>query len=215
MSFEKLLSELTELSAEQETLTKALPAGDGKDDDKIQAAAEEGGDGDGAGAGDGDGDGDDKGGDGDGDGDQMGKSLGTVTLEDGSQAEAIDGTELVKSLMERVETTEGQMQKALEGAVGLIKSQGAMIKSLSEQVAKLAGAGRGRKTVVTVTEKTPAGQQMSKSEPAGLSGQEFMAKALTAQASGKILAKDVAAIEAYLNRGMAIPEHLVARVVGQ
>lgn len=213
MSFEKLLSELQELGAEQETLNKALPADDGKDDDKIQAAAADGGDGDGDGdgAGDGDGDGDDAKGDKDGD-EPMGKSLGTVTLESGEQVDAIDGTELVKSLMARVETSEGQMQKALEGAVGLIKSQGAMIKSLSEQVNKLAGAGRGRKAMLTVTEKTPAGQQMSKSEPAGMSGEEFMAKALTAQAAGKILAKDVSAIEMYLNRGMQIPAHLIARV---
>lgn len=209
MSFEKLISELEEMSTEQENLSKALPADEGKDEDKIQAAAADGGDGDGAAAGAGDGDGDkDK----DGDGDQMGKSLGTVTLEDGTQAEAIDGTELVKSLMARVETTEGQMQKALEGAIGLIKGQSAMIKSLSEQVAKLAGTGRGRKTVVTVTEKNPAGTPMNKSEPAGMTGEEFMAKALVAQSNGKILAKDVSAIEMYLNRGMPIPAHLIARV---
>lgn len=207
MSFEKLLSELQELSTEQENLSKALPADDGKDDEKIQTAAADGGDGKGDGDGDKDGDKD-----GDGDGEQMGKSLGTVTLADGSQAEAIDGTELVKSLMTRVETTEGQMQKALEGAIGLIKGQSAMIKSLSEQVAKLAGTGRGRKTVVTVTEKTPAGTPMNKSEPAGMTGEEFMAKALQAQATGKILAKDVSAIEMYLNRGMPIPAHLIARV---
>jgi hypothetical protein len=204
MSFEQLLTDIQSLGVEQETLSKALPSGEGEDDDKIQAAADDGKkdeedlvqkDGD------------------DEDGDKpMSKSLGVVTLENGEQVDAIDGTELVKSLMARVETSEGQMQKALEGAVGLIKSQGAMIKSLSEQVSKLAGAGRGRKAVVTVTEKTPAGTPMNKSEAAGMTGQEFMAKALSAQAAGKILAKDVSAIEMYLNRGMQIPEHLIARV---
>lgn len=214
MSFEKLISELSELGAEQEQMSKALPADDGADDDKIQAAAADGGDGDGAGADAGADAGDGDGASKDDDGEPMGKSLGMVTLENGEQVDAIDGTELVKALMARVETTEGQMQKALEGAVGLIKGQSAMIKSLSDQVAKLAGAGRGRKAAVTVHEKV-GGAPLNKSEPAGMNADEFMAKALTAQAAGKIRGVDVAMIENCVNRGIAVPEGLVNKVVGQ
>ena len=206
MSFEQLLSEIQEMSSEQETMSKALPAEDGKDD-KIQAAAEEGGDMEGAGDGT-EGAVAESGGE---DEDEpMGKSLGAVTLENGETVEAIDGTELVKSLMARVESGEEQMQKALTGAIGLIKSQGEMIKSLSEQITKLSNAGRGRKAIVTVTEKTTT--PMAKSEPTGMSGQEFMAKALSAQAAGRIRGVDVAAIEGYLNRGMQVPAHLIERV---
>jgi hypothetical protein len=212
MSFEQLLSEIQELSSEQETMSKALPAEDGKDD-KIQAAAADGGDMDGAGNGEGDGATDD--GAGLGEGEQMGKSLGTVTLADGSQVEGIDGTELVKSLMTRVETSEDQMHKALEGALGLIKSQSAMLKSLTEQVGKLSNAGRGRKTAVTVHDKVGAGATMAKSEPSGMKPEEFLSKALSAQAAGRIRGHEVAMIENYVNRGMTVPEALVNKVVGQ
>lgn len=213
MSFDKLLSEIQALGSEQETMSKALPAGDGEDDANIQAAAEDGGDmdGDGDGAGDGEG--------GDESDDTLGKSLGMVTLADGTQAEAVDGTEMVKSLLSQIDemksgsaVRETQMAKALEGVVSLAKSQATMLKSLQAQVAKLSGEGRGRKAVLTVTEKTPSGTPMSKSEPAGLSSQEFMSKALTAQAAGKIRGVEIATIEGYLNRGMPVPEHLVARV---
>jgi hypothetical protein len=214
MSFEKLFSEIQELGSEQETMNKALPAGDGADDENIQAAAEDGGDMDGAGAEDGAGE--DTGDDGD---DTLGKSLGTVTLADGTKADAIDGTELVKSLMSQVDelkssstAREGQMTKALEGAVGLLKTQQTMLKSLQEQVTKLGGVGRGRKAVLTISEKIPAGSAMNKSEAPGMSGQEFMAKALDAQKAGRIQGVEVATIEGYLNRGMPVPAHLIARV---
>lgn len=211
MSFDKLLSELQALGAEQDTMSKALPADEGKDDEKIQAAAVDGGD-EGAAAAeagaDGDGDGDD-----DADGDEpMGKSLGTVTLPNGEQVEATDGTELVKALMARVETTEGQMQKALEGAIGLIKGQHTLIKSLTEQVSKLANAGRGRKAVVTVNEKTTAAGSLSKSEP-GMTGQEFMLKANSAFSAGKISGKELTVIDVCLRQSQPVDPTLISKVL--
>jgi len=200
MSFENLLDEL-------ETMTKALPSDAGEDDAKIQAAAEDGGDGDGGEEIDGDDD-DDKD-----EGEEMGKSF-SFTLEDGTVVEAQDGTELVKSLMARVENTEGTMVKALGVAVDLIKSQGDMIKSLTDRVEKLAGQGKGRKAVVSVTEKAPATMAKSESQDAeGLTPNEFMAKALAAQAAGKITGSDVSRAESYLNKGQAIPAEIVNRVL--
>ena len=206
--FEKLLGEIADLGAEQEAMTKALPADDGKDEENIQAAAAEGGL---------DGDADDEGGKPDGDADDegnapMAKSF-ELTLEDGTRLVAQDGTEIVKSLQARVEQNEEQMSKALGSAVELIKGQSALIKSLSERVAKLSGEGRGRKTVVSVVEKPgPGASTMAKSEPAGLSPEQFFVKALDAQKAGRISGTEIAVAEACLNRGEAIPASIVQRV---
>lgn len=215
--YEKLLEEL-------ETMAKAMPGDEGADDDKIQAAAaaanpDADGDGENDVTGDdlnpegGEGLGDE--GEGDGDGDEtMGKSF-ALKLEDGTELEAIDGTELVKSLMARVESNEGTVMKALGTAVDLLGKQGNMIKSLQDEVKKLAGEGRGRKTVVSVSEKPVAGATMAKSQGAadGLSANEFMAKALAAQASGRLTGLDVARAESALNKGLPVPQDVVNRVI--
>lgn len=213
--YEKLLEEL-------ETMAKAMPGDDAADDDKIAAAAAEANpDADGDGKNDVTGDDIDAGGegagadDGAGDGDEtMGKSF-ALKLEDGTELEAIDGTELVKSLMARVESNEGTVMKALGTAVDLLGKQGDMIKSLQDEVKKLAGEGRGRKTVVSVSEKPVAGATMAKSQGAadGLSANEFMAKALAAQASGRLTGLDVARAESALNKGLPVPRDVVNRVI--
>lgn len=209
MSFEKLMAELSSLSADQETMAKALPADDGKDEEKIQAAAGEGGS---------DGDADDMGGKPDGDEDDggdkpMAKSF-KFTLEDGTEVDAQDGTELVKSLQDRIAATEVTMAKALGSAVELIKGQASMIKSLSDSVKKLGGEGRGRKAVVSVVEKpAPGASPMAKSEPAGVSHEVFFAKAMAAQKEGRLSGMDIAMAESCLNRGEVIPQSIVARVM--
>lgn len=214
--YEKLLEEL-------ETMAKAMPGDEGADDDKIQAAAAAANpDADGDGENDVTGDdlnpeglGDEGEGEGDGDDEEtMGKSF-ALKLEDGTELEAIDGTELVKSLMARVESNEGTVMKALGTAVDLLGKQGNMIKSLQDEVKKLAGEGRGRKTVVSVSEKPFAGATMAKSQGAadGLSANEFMAKALAAQASGRLTGLDVARAESALNKGLPVPQDVVNRVI--
>ena len=208
--FDKLMQELGTLQADQETMTKALPADDGKDEEKIQAAAAESGL-------DGDGDADDMGGEPDGDEDDEGKPAMAksfkFTLEDGTEVEAQDGSELVKSLQSRIEQNEGQMMKALETAVGLIKGQGDLIKSMQDQMKKLGGEGRGRKAVVSVVEKPSPGENvLAKSEPAGMSHDQFFAKAMVAQREGRISGTEIAMAEACLNRGEAIPQNIVQRV---
>ena len=221
-NFEALLAEL---NTEVESMAKALPAADdlppGDEDEdldkegtvdtaatdkKVMAAA-------------GDGDADDEGGKPDGDADDapmMGKSM-TVEI-DGKQVEAFDGTELVKSLMGQVEqlggkltASEDKLAKALTETLGVVKSQGAVIKSLQDTVAKLATAGRGRKSAVVVHEP---GTDLTKSQPAGgqLSGNEIMAKALSAQAAGRLTGIDVARVEGHLNQGMAIPADILSRL---
>lgn len=211
MSFDKLLEEL-------DVLAKSY-ADDDNDDAKIQAAADAGNtDSDNDGINDEDEhkepDGDENGVDNDNDGDgMMGKSF-AFRLEDGTEMEAVDGTELVKSLIDRIENNEGTIQKALVAAVDLITKQGAMIKSLQADFKSLSGAGRGRKAVVSVVEK-PAVGDLTKSQSAetvSMTATEFMTKAMAAQAAGRLTGIDVARAEAYLNKGIAVPADIMARV---
>lgn len=223
MSFEKLLSDLDELQklqksapADDQLDAEAEGVSDAADDADIAAAAA-----DGAEAGEHtEPDADDFGGEPDGDVDDepLGKSF-RFTLEDGQEVEAVDGTELVKSLMARfdafgstVAQKEEAMTKALGAAVDLIKSQGEAIATLQTEVKRLASEGRGRKAVVSVAEKPAAGTMM-KSEPAGISGEEFMAKALSAQKVGRITALEVSKAEGYLLKGLAVPADIVNRVL--
>lgn len=218
-NFEALLAEL---NTEVESMAKALPAADdmppGDEDEgdvdtaatdkKVMAAA-------------GDGDADDEGGEPDGDADDEGKPMmgKSMTVEiDGKQVEAVDGTELVKSLMGQVEqlggkltASEDKLAKALTDTLGVVKSQGAVIKSLQDTVAKLATAGRGRKSAVVVHEP---GVDLTKSQTAGsqLSGNEIMAKALSAQTAGRLTGIDVARVEGHLNQGMAVPADILSRL---
>lgn len=195
-AFDALLGEL-------DTLTKAIPAVvDG--DDKIANAD----------AGNNDDDEEDKeGGDA-----PMAKSF-VVKLEDGSEVEAQDGTELVKSLMGRIDNNEETLAKALGSAVNLIKVQGeqlaqttALVKSLQSKVSELSGEGRGRKTVVSIHEK-PA-NVMAKSEPEGLTAQEFMTKSNAAFDAGRISGKDLTVIDVSIRNNQAIDQSLVAKVLG-
>src|SRR5690606_10978380 len=210
MSFEKLLAELQELQSDQEDLQKALPDDSGEDDEKIRAAAEDGRTHDPDVEPDSDrGEREDDEVD---EGEVTVKSF-TLKLDDGTEIEAQDGTELVKALTARLDKTEASMKGALETAVSLIKKQGDMIKSLSERVAKLGGEGRGRKAVVSVVERPNPGSTLSKSDPASTTGEEFLAKALDAQKAGRITSLDVATAEACLNRGQPVPASIIQRVV--
>lgn len=208
MSFDKLLEELG-------VMAKSLGNDDGaKDDDNIQAAADEAGTANQDAAADAASDHVEPDGDEDEAGDEpMGKSF-AFTLENGEVIEALDGTELVKSLMDRVNTNESQMTKALGAAIALIGQQGAMIKSLQGEMKKLAGEGRGRKAVVSVAEKVPAGQTMTKSEQPGMTPQEFFAKANAAFSAGRLSGQELTVIDVCMRSGQSIDQGLVAKVVG-
>lgn len=219
-AFEKLMAELNGAASDQDTMRKALPAGDGEDDKNIQAAAAEGGGMDGKkvdGAVDGKPNDDD---DEDDDDKPLGKSLGPVTLPDGTQVEAVDGTELVKALQDEVKQLgakqaegESQMVKALEQCVTLVKGQNAMLKSMQDELTKLRGEGRGRKTVLTVTEKPGAGDQMHKSEHTGMTSAEFMAKSDAAFKAHKITGVEYTTIDVSLRTGSPVNPELIQKVV--
>lgn len=213
MSFENLLAAV---NAEQEELKKSQS--DEGTDQKIQAAADEDGAGDDpelAGAGDNEGEGE-----GEGDGAPITKSF-RFTLEGGEVIEAEDGTELVKSLMEQIESDREGVQQVMGATLDLVKSMGAtvrkqseMIKSLQGQIASLSTKGTGRKAVLTVTEKQAAPMRKSlDEEPQGMTPEVFMAKSMDAFRAGKITSMDVARVESHINHGSTVPEDIVSRVL--
>lgn len=200
--FEKLLAELNSAADQTSTLAKSLPADDGEDDQAIQAAAADGDDHEGV-----EKNPEDEGEEGD---EPMAKSLEI----DGEQVQLLDADQLIKSISdmgERLTGTEQVLAKALAQTTGMITQQNAMIKSLSDKVEQLSNQGRGRKTVVAITDK-PSAAPLAKSEPAQISGQEIMAKCLQAQQSGKLSGIEVARVEQYVQSGLALPPEITSKL---
>lgn len=202
--FEELLAQLQAQADEQVTLAKSLPAEDGEDDEAIQAAA-----GDGAEEGT-----DDEAEEGAEDGNEegeepLGKSM--TAMINGEEVEAVDATDLIKSLIGRLDNHGDVMAKALATTLGTIKTQGDMIKSLSSRLEKLAGQGRGRKAVLSVNEKPSPGETTMVKSVQPAPG-EIMAKAMTAQQAGKLTAGDVARCEISLQSGVAFPADVLAKI---
>ena len=236
--FSALIDDLdTVLAAEEETLAKALKpdADDAADDKAIKEAAD--GDADDDGEADGEDalddyddhaepDADKEGGPSDGDEDNededekpMKKSF-TVSLPDGTEAEALDGDQLIKSFTDqiaglRTETSAAlaQVATALGRSTKLIKSLREQNTALAAQVTALGNSSRGRKSALTVHERPMVGDQsLAKAE--GISPRDLMAKALSAQQAGRLTGSQVAEIDAYAARGLAIPESLLAKLGG-
>lgn len=192
--FNELLKSLEAAADETETMAKAIPSDEAADDENIEDAA----DGDEANPEDAD------------DADEaapMAKSMTTIV--DGEEVEAIDATEILKSLGDRVDANSSVLAKALDTTLKALSSQNALIKSLSDKVEKLSGQGRGRKTVVTVHERQ--GSTMAKSEPEVVQPGQILAKALSAQAAGRLTASDVSKVETALNIGASVPADIAAK----
>lgn len=214
--FDALLAEIGELS--KGTAADLAKAEDKSDDKKIDAAAADGeaaGDADAAAGGD---DKDGKKPDGDDDDKPMAKSF-SFKLEDGTTVDAIDAGELLKSLTDRVEGNESLMLKAVSGLLGTIKAQGSLIKSLGDKLEAIGNSGRGRKAVISVTEKPAAGAAAATlakggEEGTGMEPREFLAKSLAAVAAGRITGHEAAYAEVCINGGNQPPAELVRRVIG-
>lgn len=204
-NFEALLKELGDVAAEADnTLAKAIPAAappaiaaagvnpedDEDDEDGDDAAIEAAADGDKP---------------------TFGKSFEFVD-DAGAKHEAVDATEMLKSLLTRVDTVDEVLAKALTSMAGSLKAQGELIKSLSGQVQSLSGQGRGRKAVLSVVEK-PAIGEMTKSQPeAGVTPEQFFAKANAAFDAGKISGKDLNVVSVCLRGNHPIDPALVQKI---
>jgi hypothetical protein len=151
------------------------------------------------------------------DAEPMAKSL-KVTLADGSEAEAFDAGEMLKSFTTRLDAVDANLLKALGPIAGLLKAQNETIVNLATMVKSLGKQGAGRKTVVTLVEKPAAGatSTLTKSDPAGegMTPEDFMTKAMSMCEAGKLSGNDVALAESSINSGKPIPPSIVTRVMG-
>jgi hypothetical protein len=208
------------LHEELEAMTKAMamPKDDDDADPKIAAAAADGGPDD-------DGDDDEEEArpmpkKGKGKGKPFGKSM-TVTLEDGTEVEAEDGTELVKSLTEsfeqlttRIDEGDTVLGKALGGFMTVLKAQGTQLAAIQAQVKAIAGEGRGRKAVVNLLDKPNAGGGGA-GDGAGFTPEQIMAKATTMYDNKQLLPSEIVYVETSFNRGnFALPEPLLRKIIG-
>lgn len=188
--FDKLLSEINGIATD---VTKAMKDGadTAKGDKKVAEAEKEGAEGEGE-VEDCDKD--------------MTKSF-EVTLADGTKLQAVDGVEMFKAVIGRVEKNETSVLAGMRAMVDIVKSLGDQVKKLSE-------SGRGRKAVLTIAEKAPAATDVTKSAEEGVKPDDFFAKALAMQAEGKLSGTDIARAESYMNRGLPVPAEIVQRVLG-
>lgn len=204
--FSALIADIGAQASETETLAKALDKdGDAKADVTIEGAAAEGAEGDA------------KKKDGECAGEAMGKSLKVIGA-DGVESEGIDATDLLKSLVDRVEALGAGSVEANTALLGVVKQQGALLKSLGEQVKALGAQGVGRRAILTVHDKgITAAETLSKSlgeptgadgeKPAGMEPKEFLTKALDLAAAGKLSYRDVNMAETMINKGgQPLPE---------
>ena len=209
------------LLEEMDVLAKAMP---GTDDDKIEAAAADGETGEQT-------EGDATEADGEvlkkdldaADGEDMSKSF-RVTLPNGEETDAVDGTELVKSLRAENDALKARLDAAetlLAGQTGdLAKSlkvtSGVMdlVKSLGAQVTALRSGGVGRRSTIDVRERADltAGRSDPNDPNRGLSREEIFAKADALFSSGDLTGFDIARIEGHLNGGYALPPQYHSKI---
>lgn len=209
-AFAGLIDDLKAVDTETVTMAKAVEekgaavegAGADKDDAEIAAAAAEA-DADKK-------DDDDK----DAEGKPMAKSF-QITLEDGTVVDAVDGADMIKSLMDRVEKNEGETAAVLEAAVSTIKTQGDLIKSMLGRFDDLASQSRPRKAVLSVVEKPAAvADDLVKSQGSTITSEQLMAKAMDARAQGRISGNDIAVAEQMINVGKAPSPAFIQAVMG-
>jgi len=207
-NFEALLEELGAISTETDTMAKAIaeppaPVEDEDDEDgddaAIAAAAADGGAAPAAPAAAGD-------------KPDFGKSF-AFTDESGASHEAVDATDLVKSLMARQTQSDDVLAKALDSFNTVVRKQGDMIKSLSAQVASLSSQGRGRKAMLSVIEKPAIGDTMAKANAdAGVTPEQFFAKANAAFDAGKISGKELNVVSVSLRGNHPIEPGLIQKI---
>lgn len=206
--FDELLAQLNAEQEEQSTLAKALPADDGEDDEAIQAAADEDAEGDKNPE-----DEEDEGAEED---DDAPLVKSTILTAEGEEFEVVDAEALVKSLHDvqgRVTEVESVLAKGLETAIGMIKTQGELIKSLQGQIKKLGSQGVGRKTVLSVTEKPSVDTLAKSQQEEGLTKEQFLAKSEAAWQAGAITGIEYTAVDVALRSGQKLDPSLINRII--
>jgi hypothetical protein len=220
--FAELLAELNAENTASTELAKSIEAGAGAVEGNPEDEEDEGGEAGAAGAAGGAAAGAGEGAAGAG-GEGGEKPLVKSVMIDGEEHEVLDVEAFMKSFGElggRVGGFEESLEKAMGGLVTTIKSQGALIKSLSEQVAKLGGTGRGRRSVLQPIIKSMPGAEGG----AGAGGEgeadnkmnteQFLAKSHAAFEAGKISGHELTVIDVSLRQNEAIRPELLKKIVG-
>lgn len=128
--------------------------------------------------------------------------------ENGQEVEFEDGAALVKSLQDRLDHEGALTGRAVGGLFDLTKSLAAKVTSLETRLARFENAGGGRRSVVAEQTDELRKSLANGGEPLGMSGREFMMKALDAQKLGRITPIEVSICETQINKGQLPPEHL-------
>jgi hypothetical protein len=238
MDFATLRAQIASAQAGAEVLAKSLAASPSEtvDNKTIAAAAADGAAAGGAtGTTDADPDAESED-DESGTGETLAKSF-SLTLDDGSTLEAVDGTEMLKSFAAQLsdekkgrEADNDEFMKAMGATLGVVgqltatlKEQGEALANANKQLAELkqkgdtfakslaavSNEGRGRRSVdVTVHGKaTDAVQTAEKPRPA-----EILAKAMTALSAKVINGAEASKIESALNAGVMPEQALLDRL---
>jgi hypothetical protein len=215
--FTGLLADLEELRKASDPTDKKAKAKDGDadcddaaDDRKIEAAAKDG----------------EKQSDKDKDGETFGKAF-KVKLEDGTETEAFDGTEMLKALhaeheglRQTVDTQQDDILKAFGMAVTTIRElrtqvaeQSTMLKALQGKVETMGAAGVGRRTMLTIAEKLSpsAGVSGESTKSAGPTPGQVLMKAQFMARKGDLDWGLLPRIEAHQGRGSLAPDDLLQR----
>lgn len=127
----------------------------------------------------------------------------------------IDATETLAALQAENAALRAEMDAMgglVKTAAGLAKSlhthahdQGEIIKSMQAELVRLGNTGSGRRAVLATPPVAPA-------KPAAPQGGDILAKALDAQAAGKITGSVISRIVAHQARGLSIPEDITAQL---
>ena len=188
-AFAELLKSLDDMDEKADKL--AAP-----DDKVVKLAAEEGEEGE-------------EDDDGEGEGTPFGKSLGTNAAGD----DLVDATDLVKSLMDRLETTDDTLAKAMGSIVGVIGKQTNLIKSLQADMKVLANQGRGRKAMLSVLDKPDLAQTLVKSEDASaFTPADLMLKCNAAYAAGQITGVQLSKVDVCLRNSWPVDADVLIKV---
>lgn len=177
-----------------------------------------------------------KAGEGKGEKGEMCKSF-TMQTADGKTIEVQDGTELVKSLTARLDSTEATILATITGCADVIRSQGDLVKSLSDKVlaqestigqqatlikslqsdvSKFGNVGSGRRATLSIVERSAATATETLAKggmPDGISTDVFFAKAHAKQGQGLVTAMEIGLAETMLNKGLPVDPALVQRVM--
>jgi hypothetical protein len=135
---------------------------------------------------------------------------------EGNPVDAIDATDMIKSLQDKVGEQDNVLAKALGGIGTILKKQNDLIKSLQDGMSKLANQGTGRKAVFMAVEKPGVGGgDLAKSGAAtegALSLDEFFVKAETAFAAKKLTGQEFNTIDVCRRMNSPIDPALIRKV---